>query len=119
MKPLSFSAQKRLKKPEQFAELRRNGRTLKLHHFLVTFRANTQPTPRLGLSVSKKRAKRAVHRNLVKRAVRESFRVNQLDMPNTDFLVTLTSRVDNPKKIMDIKKQIPGIWQKVKALSAP
>jgi ribonuclease P protein component len=55
-------------------------------YFTILARASEQTTPRLGLTVSKRVAKRAVDRNRVKRLARETFRqLNEL--PNWDFVV--------------------------------
>lgn len=86
---------------------------MKLNNLLVTFAPNTKTCPRLGISVSKKRAKLAVHRNTIKRAIRESFRLNQLNLKNIDVLVTVIGKIDGLGAIAALKRQVPGIWQKV------
>lgn len=43
--------------------------------------------PRLGLTVSKRAAKRAVDRNRLKRLARESFRHRSASLPAWDFVV--------------------------------
>lgn len=58
-------------------------------YFTVLARSNNLSTPRLGTAFSKKRVKRAVIRNRLKRISRESFRLSQLgqDKPNIDYVV--------------------------------
>lgn len=46
---------------------------------------------RLGLAISKKALRKAVHRNLVKRLVRESFRLHQADLQGRDVVVLFRS----------------------------
>lgn len=47
------------------------------------------PEPRLGLVVAKKRARRAVDRNLVKRLCRERFRQQRTQLPPMDIVIQL------------------------------
>jgi ribonuclease P protein component len=49
--------------------------------------ANHEGTPRLGLAISKKCARKAVERNRIKRLVRESFRMYQKELPAIDIVV--------------------------------
>ena len=48
--------------------------------------------PRLGLVVGKKLLKAAVRRNLVKRVVREQFRLQRASLPACDLIVRLVTK---------------------------
>ncbi|MYD44068.1 MAG: ribonuclease P protein component [Gammaproteobacteria bacterium] len=48
--------------------------------------------PRLGMTVAKRHLPKAVHRNYVKRVIREWFRCNQSNLRNRDFIVILRHR---------------------------
>ncbi|AEO07849.1 ribonuclease P protein component [Buchnera aphidicola] len=50
-------------------------------------RVNILGYPRLGLSVPRKNIKYAHNRNLIKRLVRETFRLLQYKLPSMDFIV--------------------------------
>lgn len=55
--------------------------------FVVIWAPSPAARPRLGLAISKRRAKRAVDRNRIKRVVRESFRHAAADLPDVDVVV--------------------------------
>lgn len=55
--------------------------------FTVLCRPGNLATPRLGLAVSKKFARRAIDRNRIKRVIRESFRCNKVALGGIDFVV--------------------------------
>lgn len=55
-------------------------------YFTVLGRRSEQPMARLGLTISRRAAKRAVDRNKLKRLARESFRM-QPRLPAWDFIV--------------------------------
>lgn len=66
-----------------------DGATVKVsdRHLLILAVPNHLPQPRLGLVIAKKHIKLAVERNRVKRLIRESFRLQQQNLPNLDIVV--------------------------------
>lgn len=55
--------------------------------FTLLVRKNNYSYPRLGLAIAKKNIKKAVTRNLIKRFVRENFRLQQHLLANMDIIV--------------------------------
>ncbi len=56
-------------------------------HLLILARPNGLDHPRIGFVISKKNVRLAVHRNRVRRIIRESFRLNQHKLPPVDIVV--------------------------------
>ncbi|WP_076714040.1 ribonuclease P protein component [Motiliproteus sp. MSK22-1] len=56
-------------------------------HLLILARPNQLSHPRVGLVIAKKHIRLAVHRNRVKRVIRESFRLTSSRLPNLDIVV--------------------------------
>lgn len=81
-------------------------------HTLVSDQHNTIAKNRLGLAIAKKRVKLAVQRNRVKRLVRESFRLNQHDLPAIDIVVMAKSGIDQLENNV-INKELDKIWRKI------
>ena len=54
--------------------------------FLLLVRRNELDHPRLGLVIAKKKVRRSVDRNRLKRTIRESFRLHQEALPATDVV---------------------------------
>lgn len=69
---------------------------------------------RLGLVTSKKKAKRAVDRNLVKRLTRESFRLRQHQLGSLDVLVLLRSFPAESSR-QELRAQLEELWAKLLA----
>ncbi len=61
---------------------------------LILSRANGLDHPRIGFIISKKNIRRAVKRNLVRRIIRESFRLNQNNLPAQDMIVMVRKGAD-------------------------
>ena len=82
---LSFTRRQRLVDAAQFKRVFRSNDRVGDHYWTVLYRANELDVARLGMAVAKKRVKRAVDRNRLKRLVRESFRY--ADLPCVDIVV--------------------------------
>lgn len=78
----------RLRQKAEFDRVYRTGSRSGDALFAVNALANTLGHARLGMSVSAKSVGNAVHRNRVRRLVREYFRLNRPDMPAVDFVIT-------------------------------
>ncbi|MEG9480736.1 ribonuclease P protein component [Mannheimia indoligenes] len=86
MKKLNFSRELRLLAPVQFKAVFEEPLRASTPQMTLLARENTLDNPRLGLTVAKKHLKRAHDRNRIKRIVRESFRLQQHELPNFDFV---------------------------------
>ena len=81
-------------------------------HTLVSDKHNSVAKNRLGLAVAKKRVKLAVQRNRIKRQVRESFRLNQDNLPAIDIVVMVKSGIDQLDN-KTINQELENIWRKI------
>lgn len=72
--------------------------------------------PRLGLAVAKKSVKTAVHRNRIKRLIREFFRLNQHKLACADYVVLVRNgidKMDNTEIIQSLAKQFNYLRKKI------
>ncbi len=108
-----FKRHARLLKGAEFSRVFDKPRRSKDRFFCVLARINQQNRPRLGLAISKKRARRAVARNRIKRIVRESFRQNTSDLISADYVVLATALTEkaNNRQLFDSLQQH---WQHIK-----
>ena len=86
-------------------------------YYTVLARANDIEFPRLGLAISKKRARLAVARNRLKRIIRESFRHKQHGLYRADYIVLAgqkSSNAINSRLIQSLEQH----WQKLNKLCA-
>jgi len=82
----SFPATKRLRKGAEFGRVFAEPLRSADRYFTVLARANAVGNARLGLTISRRAAKRAVDRNRLKRVARETFRLEP-ELPPCDFVV--------------------------------
>jgi ribonuclease P protein component len=95
------------------------GRALMLHLGELRPAASEGAAARLGLVVAKKFLKRAAGRNLVKRLVREQFRLRRQSLPPRDFVFRLMGKIEKPKSHADkaaLAEEIRGLLAKAQAL---
>jgi ribonuclease P protein component len=90
MGKLTFRKVEKLKKEKSIQELFEKGSSFYLFPFKVFFLVNADqqyPTHQLLFSVSKKNFKRAVDRNLIKRRMREAYRLQKNTLPQSPRLI--------------------------------
>lgn len=77
---LTFGKNEKLKSRKAFDELFSEGKTFVSHPIRFVYKINPKEdyNIRVGVSVSKKKFKHAVDRNLLKRRSREAYRLNKL-----------------------------------------
>ena len=86
-------------------------------YFTVLARRNEHGYPRLGLAISKKKAKLAVTRNRLKRIIRESFRRKQHELSCVDYVVMAGHRCSNADSSR-LMQSLEAHWQKLSKLCA-
>ncbi|MBB1269763.1 ribonuclease P protein component [Shewanella sp. SR44-3] len=112
MTSYTFSRELRLLTPAQFKTVFSN--PIKASSAEITLLAipNIEQHPRLGLTVAKRFVKRANQRNRIKRVIRESFRLNQHDIPALDIVVLVRNGVMEMENA-ELNKLIEKLWRKL------
>ena len=112
MTSYTFSRELRLLTPAQFKSVFSN--PIKASSAEITLLAipNSEQHPRLGLTVAKRYVKRANQRNRIKRIIRDSFRLNQHDIPHLDIVVLVRNGVMEMENA-EINKLIEKLWRKL------
>jgi len=84
-----FGVEHRLRSGVDYAAVFSQRRVIRGEWFWLHFRPGSEGSVRLGLQVAKKHARRAVHRNLIKRIARETFRQIRAGLPAADLVLRL------------------------------
>jgi ribonuclease P protein component len=92
-----FSPDQRLHTPAEFGRVFAEPARSSDRYFTVLARPTGRAAARLGLTVSRRAAKRAVDRNKLKRLARESFR-HQPALPPWDFVVLARAGADRAER---------------------
>jgi ribonuclease P protein component len=92
-----FPPDQRLHKPAEFGRVFAEPARSSDRFFTVLARPSGRSAARLGLTVARRVAKRAVDRNKLKRLARESFR-QQLALPPWDFVVLARAGADRAER---------------------
>lgn len=108
----SFSPQLRLKKPAEFKKVFAKPVKSSDQYFTLLAIKNDFDHPRLGLAIAKKNIRKAVQRNVIKRTVRENFRIKQHSLGNIDIVVLARREaVDAPLDLL--RKSLERHWLKL------
>lgn len=104
-----FPPQLRLKKPAEYKKVFAKPVKSSDTYFTLLAIKNDFDHPRLGLAIAKKNIRKAVHRNVIKRAVRENFRIQQKSLGNMDIVVLARREaVDAPLELL--RKSLEKHW---------
>ena len=85
----NFAKSNRINGSGDYRQIFKSSCRSKDEKFLVLARKNSLKQARLGLAISKKNVNRAVSRNQIKRAIRESFRHHKDILKGLDVVVTV------------------------------
>lgn len=108
----SFPPQLRIKKPAEYKKVFARPVKSTDQYFTLLAIKNDYDHPRLGLAIAKKNIKKAVHRNVIKRTVRENFRKQQQCLGNIDIVVLARKEaVEAPLEIL--RKSLEKHWLKL------
>ncbi len=92
--------------------MRQRGRRFSDAYFTVSVLANHETHPRLGLAIATKSCGSAVVRNLIKRLARESFRLNQHELPAVDVTIAArdAARLASPSAL---RASLAKLWKSI------
>jgi len=107
-----FNRDSRLLTPDHFQKVFSKPARYHSQHFTVLVANNSIKNNRIGFAIAKKRIKLAVQRNRIKRLVRESFRLNQYELPIVDMVIMAKSGIEQLDN-QAISLQIEKIWLKI------
>jgi ribonuclease P protein component len=111
----SFSRLSRLTKAGEFKQVFQNNSRVSDDCFTLLVGKDQQDRARLGFAIAKKQVKRAVDRNKLKRLVRESFRKQQYELPNTGIVVMVRFNVLKLSR-QQIVERLNKHWRRVSKL---
>jgi ribonuclease P protein component len=115
----SFPRSHRLLTPSQFKALFDQPQwRASSQHFLLLVSENGLAAPRLGIVIGKRRVKQAVDRNLLRRLMRESFRLRTTSLNGLDIVVLVRADCNRPDRIA-VAAELGKVWAKLLAKRAP
>lgn len=111
-----FSRQYRLLSKHDFQLVFAGARKVTCHDLLALYRPNQRLYARLGIIISKQAVPRAVHRNQIKRIIRESFRQDKETVKGLDIVVMVQSKPRELTVLLHkemLRETVEGIWQRI------
>ncbi len=92
--------------------MRQRGKKLSDAYFSLSVLANNEHCPRLGLAIATRTFGTAVARNVIKRLARESFRINQHDLPPVDVMVSARDAARRAP-LKDLRDSLDKHWKNI------
>ena len=108
-----FTKEQRLLTPAAFREVF-DAPERKLHqsHLMAFVSTNTHAQPRVGMAITKRKVPTAVARNLIKRQIREQFRVKAFSLENKDIVFIVKNSIKGLSN-KEIKTEVNNIFKKI------
>ena len=110
-----FEKRARMLKADEYTQVFNKAHRSRDQYFTVLARSKDNGRAKLGLAVSKKKAKKAVSRNRLKRIIRESFRLSQNLLASADFVVMVQQngeKVSNEQLFLSLDKHWQNLTKK-------
>lgn len=107
-----FSRELRLLTPSHFSYVFEDATPAVSPTFTILARTSQSDKPRLGITIAKKRVKRAHERNRLKRLIRESFRHKAKNLPSVDIIVIGKSGADQLSN-QEVFNTLEKLWKKL------
>ena len=104
-----FSRRRRLTQSTDYRRVFADSIGVANQHFVLLGRRNNRHMPRLGLAVAKKHLKRAADRNLAKRIIRESFRLQQNNLCGIDIVAMVKKGIQLRNQTM-LARDLDALW---------
>ncbi|MGK0442524.1 MAG: ribonuclease P protein component [Pseudohongiellaceae bacterium] len=113
MADYAFDKSKRLLKASDYKPVFDNAKfKVSSKEVLFLTKPNRLSHPRLGLVIAKKNVRLAAQRNRVKRIIRESFRLNQANIPALDIVILARHGIDHMDNAT-LHQMIANMWQQL------
>lgn len=112
MSSQGFSKEFRLLKPTHFEHVFNNAIPSVSPQLTLLARTSDNTCPRLGITIPKKRVKKACDRNRVKRIIRESFRTRKQQLPDVDIVVIGKTGLSDLSNA-EISNLLDKLWKKL------
>jgi len=108
-----FQRSQRLCRPAQFQAAYAQGRRFGNELFTATVRINDRNAgARLGLSIAARTVGNAVHRNRLRRQIRESFRLRQQDLPPVDIVIGARTAA-RTALARELREALERLWKQI------
>jgi ribonuclease P protein component len=106
-----FGKKERVRRRKDYLNIYKRGRRIHSDNFTVILSPNPSGEKRLGIAVSKK-VGNAVKRNRIKRLLREFFRLNKDQLPDSKDMVIIAKKDVSPLKYRDVCLELADIFKK-------
>jgi ribonuclease P protein component len=122
-RPAGFPKRHRLAETDDFSSVFSFRKAIRSANFLLHYGPDTcgggqSNGARLGLVIAKRHLRRSVDRNLVKRLVREAFRVRRPGLPSRDLIVRLAAKPGLPIDRRALAGEIRKLLEKCASLES-
>ena len=113
----NFPPSLRLKTATQFKQIFHKAYKLSGTNFVILARLNSLSHPRLGIIIANRNVKTAIARNRLKRIIRDSFRLQQHNIPGVDIIVLGYKGLDKARN-EELHTWLEKKWQQLACFQA-
>ncbi|MDP2153169.1 MAG: ribonuclease P protein component [Methylotenera sp.] len=117
MHKLRFTKKAKLIKTDEFSSVFNFRKRIFAQFLAVHYQPNTLAHARLGLVIGKKTAKSSVHRNYMRRVLREFFRLRQNAINPVDLVVRVQKKF-NKKDFLSVEQEFETLIKKINLRTA-